>query len=88
MFTGSGLPPQVIVLFGARGDLAKRKLFPGLYRLAAAGWLPAEYAVLGTGRHAPDSDEDFQAAAAAGIREFVDEVDEGCWPTLSGDCLS
>ena len=32
--------PHVIVVFGARGDLAKRKLLPGLYRLLAAGMLP------------------------------------------------
>ncbi|WP_317698536.1 hypothetical protein, partial [Aeromicrobium sp. REDSEA-S32_B7] len=34
--SSSSLPPQVVVLFGATGDLAKRKLFPGLYRLALA----------------------------------------------------
>ncbi|MGH3352764.1 MAG: hypothetical protein ACRDPS_19010, partial [Nocardioides sp.] len=28
--------PHVLVLFGATGDLAARKLFPGLYRLALA----------------------------------------------------
>ena len=34
------IPPHVFVLFGATGDLAKRKLFPGLYHLAAAKRLP------------------------------------------------
>jgi glucose-6-phosphate 1-dehydrogenase len=38
--------PHVFVLFGATGDLAKRKLFPGLYHLAAADRLPGEYAVI------------------------------------------
>ena len=38
------LSPHVLVLFGATGDLAARKLFPGLYKLAAAGRLPEEYA--------------------------------------------
>ena len=37
---GNGLAPHVLVLFGATGDLAARKLFPGLYRLAEAGRLP------------------------------------------------
>ena len=37
------LSPHVFVLFGATGDLAKRKLFPGLYRLAAASRLPDDY---------------------------------------------
>src|SRR6188474_3066016 len=32
--------PQVVVLFGATGDLARRKLLPGLYHLSAAGFIP------------------------------------------------
>jgi glucose-6-phosphate 1-dehydrogenase len=33
--------PQVVVLFGATGDLARRKLLPGLFHLASAGFIPA-----------------------------------------------
>ena len=32
--------PQVVVLFGATGDLARRKLLPGLFHLASAGFIP------------------------------------------------
>ena len=32
--------PQIVVLFGATGDLAQRKLLPGLYHLAASGFIP------------------------------------------------
>src|ERR1700742_98219 len=32
--------PHVIVLFGATGDLARRKLLPGLFHLASAGFIP------------------------------------------------
>ncbi|WP_338414800.1 hypothetical protein [uncultured Sphaerotilus sp.] len=32
--------PQVVVLFGATGDLAKRKLLPGLFHLSSAGFIP------------------------------------------------
>ena len=32
--------PQVVVLFGATGDLARRKLLPGLFHLATAGFIP------------------------------------------------
>ena len=39
---------HVIVLFGATGDLAKRKLLPGLYHLASAGLLPKRYRIIGT----------------------------------------
>jgi glucose-6-phosphate 1-dehydrogenase len=40
--------PHVIVLFGATGDLAKRKLLPGLYHLFVAGLLPDKFAIVGT----------------------------------------
>lgn len=68
--------PCVFLLFGARGDLAARKLFPGLYRLAAAGRLPQDYAVIGSGRHSPGSDEGFRDEVLDGLRESVDELDE------------
>src|SRR6478735_9862581 len=71
------LPPHVLVLFGATGDLAARKLFPGLYRLAAAGRLPEEYAVIGSGRHSPGSDDDFRDEVRGGLRDSVDDLDEG-----------
>ncbi|WP_200946867.1 MULTISPECIES: hypothetical protein [unclassified Roseateles] len=32
--------PQLVALFGATGDLAKRKLLPGLFHLCTAGFLP------------------------------------------------
>ena len=32
--------PQVVVLFGATGDLSRRKLIPGLFHLALAGFIP------------------------------------------------
>jgi glucose-6-phosphate 1-dehydrogenase len=69
--------PHVFVLFGATGDLAKRKLFPGLYRLAAAKRLPDDYAVIGSGRHSPGSDDEFRDSVGAGLRESVDDIDEG-----------
>jgi glucose-6-phosphate 1-dehydrogenase len=69
------LPPHVMVLFGATGDLAKRKLFPGLYHLAADGRLPEEYAVIGSGRHSPGTDEEFRAQVRENLEEFVDDLD-------------
>src|SRR6478735_6831815 len=74
--TTAAQPPCVFLLFGARGDLAARKLFPGLYRLAAAGRLPEDYAVIGSGRHSPGSDDDFRDEVREGLRESVDDLDE------------
>lgn len=70
------LPPHVLVLFGATGDLASRKLFPGLYRLAAAGRLPRHLAVIGSGRRSPGTDAEFRDQVRAALAEFVGTVDE------------
>ena len=42
-------PPQTLVLFGASGDLARRKLLPALYDLACDGLMPERYAIVGSG---------------------------------------
>ena len=42
-------PPQTLVVFGASGDLARRKLIPALYDLAYEGLLPERYAIVGSG---------------------------------------
>ena len=42
------LEPHVIVLFGATGDLAARKLLPGLFHLAVAGLMPTDYRIIGS----------------------------------------
>jgi glucose-6-phosphate dehydrogenase-like protein len=52
-------PPGTMVIFGATGDLTKRKLFPALYNLAASGLLPDELAIVGMGR-TEISTEDFR----------------------------
>lgn len=64
------------MVFGATGDLAQRKLFPGLYRLAATGRLPTEYAVIGSGRHSPGSDDEFRDTIGTALRESVDDLDD------------
>jgi glucose-6-phosphate 1-dehydrogenase len=61
---------RVLVLFGATGDLAKRKLFPGFYHLFKAGLMPEEFRIIGSGRHAPGSDEDFRDHVHEALGEF------------------
>ncbi|KGI66518.1 glucose-6-phosphate dehydrogenase [Mycolicibacterium rufum] len=74
--------PFVLVLFGARGDLARRMLFPSIYRLAAAGRLPEQYAIIGSGRSAPDSVEEFRDTVRTGLSESVDDLDDEVVDTL------
>lgn len=60
------LPPSLVprpcslVLFGATGDLTRRKLIPALYNLAREGLLPPGFTVMGVARR-PFSDEQFRA---------------------------
>lgn len=68
--------PCVMVIFGATGDLTKRKLFPALYNLAKENYLPDDFAIVGVGRQEMLTD-DFRVKIVADLKEFVGEkVDE------------
>jgi len=58
VLTGEHRHPDdhVVVLFGATGDLAARKLLPGLYHLEVAGLLPRHFTIVGTSPVAMDRD--------------------------------
>jgi len=60
--------PVTIVIFGASGDLSKRKLIPALYQLQMAGYLPDRYAVVGFSR-TPMSDEVYRENMRAALQE-------------------
>jgi glucose-6-phosphate 1-dehydrogenase len=77
---------HVIVLFGATGDLAKRKLLPGLFHLARAGLLPKEYRIIGSApRQFAVSDEAFRDHAEAAVAEFGLAPPEGrAWDDFVG----
>jgi len=59
-----------LVIFGATGDLARRKIFPGLYRRFWAGQVPPDSRIIGAARSAMTPSE-FQAQVRAAIDEFV-----------------
>jgi glucose-6-phosphate 1-dehydrogenase len=48
---------QIVVLFGATGDLARRKLLPGLFHLARVGLMPRRFRIIGAARHGIDVGE-------------------------------
>jgi glucose-6-phosphate 1-dehydrogenase len=62
--------PCVMVIFGATGDLTKRKLLPALYNLAKDDFLPHKFAIVGVGRQELLSDE-FKAQVVAHLKEFI-----------------
>lgn len=62
--------PCVMVIFGATGDLTKRKLFPALYYLALEGFLPDNFAIIGVGRQEL-SGASFRKQILADLKKFV-----------------
>jgi glucose-6-phosphate 1-dehydrogenase len=66
----------VMLIFGATGDLTKRKLYPALYNLKREKYLPDDFAVIGFGREAMTTDE-FRKKLCSNMREFVlGKIDE------------
>jgi glucose-6-phosphate 1-dehydrogenase len=61
--------PTTLVVFGATGDLARRKLLPALYNLAHEGALPERFNLIGVSR-SDKAHEDYRAEAAEAIRRF------------------
>jgi glucose-6-phosphate 1-dehydrogenase len=61
--------PTALCIFGATGDLARRKLMPALYNLAHDGSLPERFFLIGVAR-GELSDEDFRSQAAEAIRTY------------------
>ena len=73
---GSWMSSKVIVtIFGASGDLAKRKLYPSLFRLYKSGNLSDHFAVIGTARR-PWSKEYFESVVVESILDLADSVEE------------
>ncbi len=68
--THDSLPPHVIVLFGGTGDLARRKLLPGLFHLSRAHLLP-EARILATALDELDDDDDYRDLARKALDEFA-----------------
>ena len=71
--------PCIIVIFGASGDLTRRKLLPAIYNLAESGHLPADFAVIGVARHDMD-DSAFRAQMREQVRTAENEpLDAAKW---------
>ena len=74
--------PQVVVLFGATGDLAKRKLLPGLFHLASAGFIPG-CRIIGVSLDDLDLDG-FRVVARKALDEFsARKVSDADWSTFA-----
>ncbi len=76
--------PSVVVLFGATGDLAHRKVFPALYQLWRTDLLPHEFQMLGIGRR-PLDDEGFRKGIRKSLEEYsrVLPLDDAAWHSFA-----
>src|SRR6266699_1245471 len=71
--------PCIMVIFGAAGDLTRRKLLPALYNLAKAQLLSREFAIVGVAHNAMSTD-DFRKKLAEDIRRYAgSEIDPDIW---------
>ncbi len=69
------IPNASIVLFGATGDLAHRKLFPALYQLYQKGHMKENFSVVGVSRK-EFSHEEFQTEVISAIHEHAQGADQ------------
>ncbi|SHI32987.1 glucose-6-phosphate 1-dehydrogenase [Palleronia salina] len=64
-----------LVIFGGTGDLARRKILPGLYRRFVAGQMPAEARIIGAARSELD-DEGYRQDVRDALKEFLAKADQ------------
>jgi glucose-6-phosphate 1-dehydrogenase len=69
-------PNHVVVLFGATGDLARRKIIPGLFHLFVAGLMPDEFRIIGASRTNLGDDE-MRSYALQSLTEFGGRTRKG-----------
>jgi len=83
---GGASEPCAVVLFGASGDLAKRKVLPALFDLATHNSLGSRYAIIGFAR-TPMNDDSFRSAAgeAAKTMSELGDVDPAQWDAFASN---
>src|SRR3972149_3714670 len=75
-------PTTILVIFGASGDLTRRKLIPALFELHRKGRLPEGFRLLGAAR-SPATDDTFREQARLGLQTFAPEAfHEAAWGPL------
>jgi glucose-6-phosphate 1-dehydrogenase len=73
-----------MVIFGASGDLTKRKLFPALFRLAQQRLVPPQFTIIGAARQ-PMNDDEFRQKMREAIIEFggQETLDDAVWESFA-----
>ena len=71
--------PHVVVVVGATGDLARRKLFPGLFHLWQLGLMPEKFRIIGSSRASVATSEAIRDMVHEAVRAFRGEVEPAAW---------
>ncbi|MDX2111682.1 MAG: glucose-6-phosphate dehydrogenase [Verrucomicrobiota bacterium] len=80
-----GAPPTIVVIFGASGDLTKRKLLPAIYNLSLDNLLPTDFHFIGFGR-TPLPVEQFRDEMEKSVTEFSRRpLNAGIWGHLAAN---
>ncbi|MDH3355071.1 MAG: glucose-6-phosphate dehydrogenase, partial [Chromatiales bacterium] len=74
-------PPSIMVIFGARGDLTKRKLIPAICNLKKQGLLPEQFAIVAV-IHSQVSSEEYRGYLKKELPEVWSEFDPKVWDEL------
>ena len=76
--------PAIFIIFGGTGDLNARKITPALFNLFLDGWLPEQFAIIGTGR-TKLTDIEYRALLLEGINAFSrrGKADDQQWAAFS-----
>jgi glucose-6-phosphate 1-dehydrogenase len=69
------ISPQILVIFGASGDLTRRKLVPAIFQLFCYKYLPKPFIILGVGR-SPIAREEFRERLVTGNSFLLDRAEE------------
>ena len=75
--------PCGLVIFGASGDLTKRKILPSVYRLQKNRLLPEKFFILGTGRTEMSTDQFREEVLSAVKKAFPEDFDASSWNELA-----
>ena len=76
-------PPCGLVIFGAAGDLSRRKLFPSLYHLKKDGFLSEDFFILGASVEDFDTESFRESVRGSVMAALPDGFDETSWPCFS-----
>jgi glucose-6-phosphate 1-dehydrogenase len=82
--SGATAKPITVVIFGASGDLTRRKLVPALFNLNRKGRLPANTRIVGFARR-PYTDDDFRTRLRTGVEEFAGGTEDVAWDAFAAN---